>query len=278
MSSNEELAMLAQSGDKQAVATLWEQVVKLCNLLSVRFISKFPGQCIACGITHEDLIQECFLALSESVQAYKPENEYKFTTYLYRYVLNHFNALSGHRTERAKNEPINNARSLHDTVPGAEDVTLLDALPDESAQEDFENAIEREYLRELHGALDETMSRALTPEQGHVIRLYYYGGQTLNAIGTAIGQTTGQIRQLKNASLRQMRKPQNAKNLYPFVEWSGRFYAGSLSSFKANQASNIELIIERREERLQRERERFGCTLSELKQDSNKRGIFRFND
>lgn len=284
MSSNEELAIMAKSGDKQATATLWEQVKGVCYTLSFRFMNKYLPRCRSCGITQDDLIQECFLALSEAVQAYKTESGYKFTSYLGTYVKKRFFVLCGYRTERMKNEPINAAQSLHDTLPGSEDVTLMDTLTDETAQEDFETVIEREYIRELHGALDEAMNTALTPEQEQVIRLYYYGGQSFNKIGEASGKSFQRARQINQEALRKLRNPKHSKRLRTFCEHSGWFYSGGLSSFRANQGSCVELLIESLEESLQKERERFGCTLHELNRlneisrRSNKGGKFGFND
>ena len=244
MSSNEELAVLAKSGDKQVIYTLWTQVEKLCSAFSARFIAKFQKRCNACGITNDDLMQECFIALLEAVQAYKPESEYKFTTYLYRYVLNRFNALSGYRTKRAMNDPINNSKSLHEAVSEIEDITIMETLPDDTATEEFENIIEREYTQELHNALDEVMEQALTPKQERIIKQYFYNGLTLHELGTMEGNSTERIRQVKAAAIRQMRKPQYARNLTSFAEWSNMFFSGSLSHFKTSMASNTELIVE----------------------------------
>ena len=247
MSSNEKLAALAKSGNKQAIYTLWTQVEKLCSSFSARFIAKFQKRCNACAITNDDLMQECFLALLEAVQAYKPESEYKFTTYLYRCVLNRFNVLSGYRTKRAMNDPINNSKSLHEAISEIEDITIMETLPDDTATEEFENIIEREYIRQLHYSLEQCMN-TLTDNQRAVIKAYYYHNRNYNEICKSSEITYYEVRKLHQTGLNKLRTNSVCRKIlkeYRKEIFSYSIYRSGLSAFKYRQASIAEIYAER---------------------------------
>lgn len=71
--SNEELTVLAQQGDREAIVDLWEQVKRLLYQLSRRFYRRYGIECCAQrGVTMADLEQECFLALLDAVRGFKP--------------------------------------------------------------------------------------------------------------------------------------------------------------------------------------------------------------
>lgn len=265
MSSNEELAVLAKSGDKQAINELWEQVRKLCGRFSFRYINKYPDRCNAMGITEDDLMQECYFAVLNAVYAYKPESGYKFNTYLNRHVMNRFAELSGCRTERTKNEPLNHAGSLDATVQDMEGVTIAETIADDTALNEYENAIEREYNRQLHIALDECM-KVLTSEQKTAIIKFYYKGMTRHEVCTSMGITLKRFQSLQTTALTKMFGKgavllsfaedtfSKRKMRYAIYEWSKRerrekVYNQSLhgtgyNAFRCNQASIVERIAE----------------------------------
>ncbi len=58
--SNGELAVLAQRGNREAIAALWEQVKRLLYQLARRFHRRYGVDCCAQrGVTMADLEQEC---------------------------------------------------------------------------------------------------------------------------------------------------------------------------------------------------------------------------
>lgn len=247
MSSNEELSKLIKSGSRQAVNELWEQVKKLCGMLSFRYMNKYADRCRACAITEDDLIQECFVAMTEAVQAYKPESGYKFNTYLNRHVINRFNELSGYRTTRSMNEPINNSKSLYDIVPGTEDVTLVETLPDDTATYELENAIEREYNRQLHIALDECMN-TLTDNQRAVIQAYYYQRKNYKEICASSEMTYHEARKLHRTGLNKLRTNGICRKIleqYREEVFTRSVYSAGLTAFKYQRASIVEIYAER---------------------------------
>lgn len=57
--ANEELAARARSGDKDAESVLWENVYRLIQTLTRRYLT----QCAAAGIEPDDMMQECWIGL-----------------------------------------------------------------------------------------------------------------------------------------------------------------------------------------------------------------------
>ena len=80
--TNEQLALACQAGDKQAIAQLWEQTKALICSWCYHYYERGRDRCAACGVELADLQQEGFLALLDAVQAFEPEREYKFTSWL----------------------------------------------------------------------------------------------------------------------------------------------------------------------------------------------------
>ena len=71
--SNEELAVLSQQGNREAIAGLWEQAKRLLYQLARRFYGRYGADCCAQrGVTMADLEQECFLALLDAIKGFKP--------------------------------------------------------------------------------------------------------------------------------------------------------------------------------------------------------------
>ena len=67
----------------------------------------------------------------------------------------------------------------------------------------------------------------------------------MKEVGERNGLTRERIRQIENAGLKQLRKPQYARELQPFVTWSSMLYHGSLSGFKHTHVSATERIVEK---------------------------------
>ena len=91
--------------------------------------------------------QEGFLALLDAVQAFRPEQEYKFTSYLNFPLKNRCNALLG---KRGAPWLLNGCGSLDETIGEDEDTSIMDMIADPSAGEEFESVEDQEYNRQLN--------------------------------------------------------------------------------------------------------------------------------
>lgn len=211
MQTNEQLATLAQRGEKDALAMLWKKTNALLYQKASVYFRSHTETCIRCGVELADLKQECYGAFLEAVKAYQPNQETKFLSYVNFPFQNAVNALLGLRTERGRNEPLNHAASLdkpletdegdggtlHDILPDAASVCFLDAL-----DRDAEAAFIRQVVAEL-------------PEPYRVvIQAYFFEGRTLGEIGEGLGMTAERVRQIKSRALQALRKHKQLRQLY----------------------------------------------------------------
>lgn len=110
--SNEELALLAAQGDKQALNRLWGQINRFVYSYMARMAIAPTGQtCMQkAGVTIEDLTQEGFLAVADAIKLYDPNRDAKFTTFLAYRLKAYFCKAIGMRTQRDRRDPLLSAR------------------------------------------------------------------------------------------------------------------------------------------------------------------------
>ena len=249
--SNEELAERARRGEKQYILQLWEQNKKLLFSLANKYYAKYNERFICCGVTLEDLQQECFIILLGMVKAYDPKKEYSFTTYANLQFKHHLRRILRTGGSYAEN-PLNVCNSLSEPATERdEDLTLADMLEDEAAELAYSDVDELIYQRQLRRALNEAMSAALTPEQIRAIVERFYNSRTIAETGAAMGVTSGQARTYEINGLKSLRR-YNAvtKRLDSFREQIITEHAyknTGINSFKYNLASSVELTTERLE-------------------------------
>ena len=248
--TNEQLALACQAGDKQAIAQLWEQTKALICSWCYHYYERGRDRCAACGVELADLQQEGFLALLDAMQAFQPEQEYKFTSYLNFPLKNRCNALLG---KRGAPRPLNECDSLEEiTKDDKEDNPLsrfYKRTLDPNAQEAFEQAEDREYNRQLHEALQEAMD-TLQEKHRDILQWRYYDGLTLQQCGERMQCTPEYIRQLSKQAIYRMRKGQAMKILSRFLDESSRAYTGTGFQAWKNGGSVQERIAERVERTL----------------------------
>lgn len=139
--SNEELALLIQSGQKEHVLRLWEQVQDFIKYLADKHLLNYPPECRQ---LHGDMVNQAYFHFLKAIEGYR-EDKGKFANYLTYHVKNAFNEVLQGRTSRTKNEPLNSAVSLDTPIEGAEDLTLADMLID-TQSEGYYRQIEDEDL------------------------------------------------------------------------------------------------------------------------------------
>ena len=248
--TNEQLAQLiGQGGNDELLPILWEKMRRLYSLWSDRYYRLNKERCDTCGVMPEDLKQERYLALLESVRAYanrpaEQENNL-FTSYCFYPFKNHAAQLTGIR--QGRNEPLNRpCDSLDRTLTDKEgdtDTTVGDLIPDNEAEKPFREIEQSDFCRKVR----EQVAAVLTekPTALEVIERRYYKGETLTEIAADMGVTGERVRQLEREALRLLRK---SKALQNFCEISF-FNHTSLGCFRRSGCSSVERIAERREKR-----------------------------
>lgn len=252
--TNEEMALAIQQGDKSLTAPLWEQLRRLIGMYAGRCFNRMRGFCAAAGVTEEDLLQTGFLALLDAVRAYNTESGYKLTAFLKYPLQNRFNALLGLRNAKARNTPLNNCDSLDEPIGDEGDgVTRLDVIPDENAQQAFEDAIDREWRRSLRSVEEELIDRHLTRNEAAAVRASYFEGLKPQPIADQMGVTRSCVQQFREHGLRKLRIGEPRRKLQPFLddEYSALGLRGTgFSAFK-NSGSATERAVETLEQRLE---------------------------
>ena len=196
----------------------------------------------------------------DAVQAFEPEREYKFISWIKFPFKTRCNALLGIRGNKAP-RLLNQCRSLDETIGENEDTTRLDMIADPGAGEDFESAEDREYTRQLHEALAEAMG-ALQEKYRDILQWRYYDSLTLKQCGERLQCSPEYARQLNRQAIARMRSGQPMRILRRFLGESSFVYTGTgLQAWKSGGS-----VQERMAERVEKEakRERFS-ELEELR-------------
>lgn len=248
--SNEELAICIRNGKAEYITQLWDNTYKLLYKYANKYYNIFNEKCAACGVTIEDLQQECFIILWEMIKAYDPEKPYKFNTYAEWQFKNHFFRNLLCKAKGIERAPLNTASSLDKDLQGfeGEDLTMLDVIPDETAVQAFEDVTEFIYHTQLSNTLELAMSEALTDEQRFVIRERFWKERPFSHISRDLMQKDDYIRKIEREALKKLRAySAKYKRLQAFKEdiITEHSYIGTgLSSFKYTQSSSVERTLE----------------------------------
>lgn len=214
--SNEELVVQIQNGAPGRMGELWEQIEGLVKWKAKRIVTALELRGNMCGVDFDDLVQCGFPAMVAAVESYKPESG-AFSTWLMYYLQKEFAEVTGYRTKREQNEPLNNSLCLDQPLSDDPEVaTIGDMIPDPKAAAAIEWIEEKIWRDQLHEAL-ETMLQELHEDQSSILRRRYYADKSLVETGEFTGMPSEQVRKLESMGLRALRK-------MPAVERIRKFY------------------------------------------------------
>ncbi len=205
MSSNEELALKVQAGDMSVMTELWQQVERLCRIMTRRYYGIAEANR---AIDGDDLMQAAYMGAYRAALAYKPE-EGGYTTILGFYVTHECRAALG-LVGRERKE-IYGALSL-DAPIGAEGdtLTLADTVEDDSLPSATDNLEAQDVRREVRQAV-----AALPDQQAYVIRENYFTGRTLQQIADGEGLSIARVQAIKTRAFRDLRRNQRLRLYMP---------------------------------------------------------------
>ena len=253
--SNEELVAEIQAGATERMDELWEQVERLIKWKANRIMTVLDG-CPGCGVAFEDLYQSGYLAMAAAVNTYDPTAGGNFATWLMYHLKKVFAETTGYRTQKGRQEPLNNYLSLDTPLTdGTDSDALMDVIADPAGLQWRESLEESMWQKQLQKAVGAALSTV--PEQYcEILRLRYWENMTLDDIGNLRGISMERVRQIENRAIRELRKPKFADKLLPFYDFD--FYSGtSLSTFRYSGMSVQERYISIQEERQERESHRY---------------------
>ena len=194
--SNEELARLIQSGQRDRLLELWAQVRRFALWRARKWVDYGPG------VTMDDLEQEAFIALLDALERWREADGPFLSIYALR-LKGVFMKATGQRTKRSRMEPLNQATSLDAPIgEDGEGGTLEEFVEDPSGGEGFEAVEERDTLEHLRADMEEAMG-SIPAEQREILRRKYYMGQEVD-------------RRAHAAALRAIRAPGASGRLYSY--------------------------------------------------------------
>lgn len=252
--SNEELVAEIQAGSVGLMGQLWEQVERLIKWKAKRIMTVLEG-CPGRGVEFEDLYQSGYLAMVAAVNTYDPAAGGAFSTWLMYHLKNTFAEATGYRTQKGRQEPLNNYLSLDTPLTDdADSDDLMDVVADPAGlqwRECLEESMWRKQLQEAVGAALSTV-----PEQyREILRLRYWEDMTLEDVGDLRGISKERVRQMENKGIRILRQPKTASQLYTFCDFD--FYSGTgLGAFRYGGMSVQERYLVVEEERKERQSSR----------------------
>ena len=252
--SNEELVAEVQAGATERMGELWKQVEGLIKWKANRIMTVLEG-CPGRGVEFEDLYQSGYLAMVAAVNTYDPTAGGNFATWLMYHLKSTFAEATGYRTQKDRQEPLNNYLSLDTPLTDDTDSdALMDVIADPSGQNGIISAEDALYREQLRDAMEEALS-AIPEQYADALRLRYYDGLSLNRAGEVRGVSGERIRSMENKGIRLLRRSQIAHYLRPFYDFD--VYCGTgLCAFQRTGRSIQEHYLIREEERQKRAQER----------------------
>ena len=196
--TNEELATLIQSGERDKVLELWKQVRRFALQQANRWARIGRG-----GVTVADLEQSSFLALLDALERWEPSRG----TFLHLYSIRlkaEFTAATMQRTQRYRLDPLYFCEILEEPLRVDPDVgTLADVTPDPTAEWAVESVSERDYLTHRRAAVRRALD-GLPADQRRAVVLRYWHGESPEP-------------RALNAAMRALRHPSVSRGLRAFL-------------------------------------------------------------
>ena len=244
--TNEELAVRIQSGQRELIPQLWEQTKGFVKLSAKKYYTTAVVSRDNVGCELEDLIQEGFFALLNSIKCFKPESGYTFLTFMKLPLREAFSRVMGTRREWDRRKLEHSAISLEAPAISNGDVTLLDIVSKRTTSEDTydeDAGIRSVYQRQLHSALEKSLA-LLTERQENVIRDRYYKGLTQKEIADMTGCLSSTISTLESNALQKMYSTRLQTGLDQYVNERTNYYQKiGITRFRTTWISAVENIV-----------------------------------
>lgn len=203
--SNEELVLLYQQGNKQALENLIEANSGIVRKLA----NKFYG--INKMVEFDDMVQAGTIGLIYAANKYNNELENKasFITYAFQYIKREiFSCVNGiSEKEISNNKLYNSCVSLDVPLQADEDIQLKDTI--ESIDYGFENVEERIYIKQLREELESAMLDNNTLKEREILQLCYGWDYqktfTYKEVAETLNITINSIPQIEFNALKKLR-------------------------------------------------------------------------
>lgn len=201
---NEELVLLYQQGNKEALESLINNNSGIVRKLAIKY-NNFNKL-----LELDDIIQSGTIGLINAANKYDSdmENKASFITYAFQYVEREiYNCVNGRGSREFNNNKFyKTVKSLNVPVGEEEDTELLDMI--DSHDNSFLNVEEQLYFKQLKEELEEVMNDSNTLKEREVLKLHYGWNirpMVLAEIGGMLQISTERVRQIEYMALRKIR-------------------------------------------------------------------------
>lgn len=242
---NEELACLIQSGKRERIPELWQQVEKFISMQAGKRARQLEG---FGGVTAEDLYQSGFLALVEAVDTFDLGAGRSFVSWLSVHLKTAFAEAAGYRSTRR--DMLDYAGDLDVELPDMDGVTVADTVSDPNAAMAFEDMEDKVWREQLHAVIEDAFG-SIPEERADILRRRFYQKQTLAQIAAETDSSVEKIRLKENRALQAMRNPRILRELEQFIEEQTPYYHQTGLSAFLRDGSQVERLVIRREEKQQ---------------------------
>ena len=275
--SNEELVLKIRNGEKELISDLWEQNKGLLRILSKPYISagleeddalqegffaildaveRFePGRGTFAAILRYSVQRIVGSAFRESLYEKRIPANMQALIFKYKKLMAEAEAETGSppndyylrfylgitQTQlddlrRAIHQ--SSCLSISQALPGAEDMTLEDLIPEPS--DDIEALIDDLDREQARRDLWRTVG-TLPPEQAEILKERYINRKTLQEIAEQNGINRNKVERNENKALQRLSKKTVIKQIGERFGYGTRnLYGGSLQAFKHTFTSNVE--------------------------------------
>jgi RNA polymerase sporulation-specific sigma factor len=228
MQTSESMNALAikAKNDPEALLQLWQGFSRLAYKIASRY-QKVAEANIA--VDMDDLRQCAFLGFYEAVQGFDPLQGTFPTMLSYGVRRACRRALGIGVKERTEYH----CTSLDAPVPGTEDITLADTIPDETAADAFDQT-------EMHNDIEKALSR-LPEDMAEIIRLYDLQGLSVSQIAEKLNASRIAVRERRRTAFRSIRAKRLLEQYKPVD-----FRYKTLTAFRRDWSSVVEDEVIRR--------------------------------
>ena len=219
--NNERLAaLIGAGGNDNLIPVLWEQMRKFYRMQANKYAERYPEQCARHGVTADDLQQEGYLSMLETVKSYASKDTgAAFITFCGYQFSNKCASLigirAGHRADALNrcfmslNEPLENKDGDTDGERG-------DLIEDQDAGAPFDDVERRDLSERVRQAVQDTLT---DERERDIIEQYFFSGRTYKEIAAAEGISIERVRQIRQRAYRALRRSRKLQKLAELDEY-----------------------------------------------------------
>lgn len=201
--TNEDLVAEYQNENKKVFEELFNANKGIIGTMIKKWWNKVENNVL----THDELEAECTYAFFLSVMEYSPDRECTFASYAFNRINWWLMKNINKPIPKDSNGQSVSIVSISDVVPGTDDATYADIIPDKDAEIEMQVPIEKEYQKALKSELIYLLESALTEREKTVI-LMFYGidckPQTQIQIASALNISRARVGQIQSDAIKKL--------------------------------------------------------------------------